>query len=99
MVTTIKSPVFEPIYRNECPRCGYTPSKDLHMSVTDRERDVIALVAQGYSNKMISSELGIAMMTVKNHITGFLNKTGCGDRTSAAMFALEYGLIKRVEVN
>lgn len=37
--------------------------------ITDREREVLTFVAEGYSNKLISAELGISERTVKNHLT------------------------------
>lgn len=91
-------PVVEPVYygRGTCPQCGFNPGDSWYICVTNREREVLALVAQGYSNKMVAKQLGINVTTVKNHLTNLMAKMGCHDRTSAAMIALDKGLIRRV---
>jgi two-component system, NarL family, response regulator LiaR len=61
--------------------------------LTAREREVLALVARGMSNKRIAVELGIAEKTVKTHVAHVLAKLGATDRTEAAVVALRSGLI------
>ena len=61
--------------------------------LTTRESDVLALVAQGMSNKGIALELGISPKTVSNHIEHVYSKLGVSNRTGAAMYAMEYGLV------
>ncbi len=60
--------------------------------LTDRERDVLALIARGRSNKRIALELGISEKTVKNHVGHVLAKLGVADRTQAALLAVQEGL-------
>ena len=66
-----------------------TPPSDL----TDREREVVRLMAGGYSNKEIAHALGTAEGTVKNHVSNILSKLGVRDRTRAVLKALESGLL------
>lgn len=55
---------------------------------TERERDIMSLIAKGYSNKAISKELFISEGTVANYITSVLNKTGLEHRTQIAIYYL-----------
>lgn len=55
--------------------------------LTDREKEVLRLLAQGRRNKEIADELFIAEKTVKNHVSNILWKLECNDRTQAALFA------------
>jgi DNA-binding NarL/FixJ family response regulator len=59
----------------------------LYTQLTDREREVLKLLAQGKRNKEIGEELFIAEKTVKNHVSNILWKLECNDRTQAALFA------------
>ena len=61
--------------------------------LTRRERDVLALIAHGRSNKRIALELGISEKTVKTHVGHLLAKLGVTDRTQAALLAVEEGLV------
>jgi DNA-binding NarL/FixJ family response regulator len=61
--------------------------------LTDRESDVLRLLAAGCSNKEIGTRLTITEGTVKNHMTNVLGKLGVLDRTQAALRAREMGLI------
>ena len=63
------------------------------MQLTEREREVLALLAQGASNREISEALYIASGTVKNHLSNILGKLGVRDRTQAALKARELGLL------
>jgi two-component system, NarL family, response regulator LiaR len=63
--------------------------------LTSRERDVLALIAGGRSNKRIALELGISEKTVKAHVGHVLAKLGVTDRTQAAVLAVENGLVTR----
>jgi DNA-binding NarL/FixJ family response regulator len=63
--------------------------------LTDREREVLALIAQGRANKRIALELGISEKTVKNHVGHVLAKLGVTDRTQAAVMAVQEGLLTR----
>lgn len=55
---------------------------------TEREMDIMALIAKGFSNKAISKELFISEGTVANYITSILNKTGLEHRTQIAIYYL-----------
>lgn len=57
------------------------------VSLTDREREVLALVAQGLANKVIARRLGISEKTVKAHLTNVFAALGVSDRTQAALWA------------
>ena len=61
--------------------------------LTEREREVVRLMAGGYSNKEIAHALGTAEGTVKNHVSNILSKLGVRDRTRAVLKALESGLL------
>jgi len=61
--------------------------------LSDRELEILVLVARGASNREIASQLYIAEGTVKNHVTNILGKLGVRDRTQAALKAKELGLI------
>ena len=60
--------------------------------LTDRERDVLGLIAQGRRNSEIASELGLSDKTVRNHVSNVLLKLQVPDRTAAALKARESGL-------
>jgi len=57
--------------------------------LTQREREVVRMMAGGYSNREIGSALGVAERTVKNHVSSILGKLGVRDRTRAVLKALE----------
>ena len=61
--------------------------------LTEREREVLALLAHGASNREISETLYIASGTVKRHLSNILGKLGVRDRTQAALKARELGLL------
>jgi len=58
-----------------------------------RECEVLALVVNGYSNREIAAELGIARNTVKNHLRSILAKLGVRNRAQAAAYAVSHGLV------
>ncbi|MGQ0603811.1 MAG: response regulator [Anaerolineales bacterium] len=63
-------------------------------ALTDREREVLQLVAQGESNKAIARALHITERTVKFHVSAILGKLGAGNRTEAARIAAKRRLVK-----
>lgn len=60
--------------------------------LTDREKEVLDLLAQGYSNREIAEELVLTEGTVKNHVSNILGKLQAENRTQAADIARRYGL-------
>lgn len=61
--------------------------------LTDRETEILRLMAGGYSNKEIANSLGVAEGTVKNHVSNILSKLGVRDRTCAVLKAFELGIV------
>jgi DNA-binding NarL/FixJ family response regulator len=69
------------------------PAASDRVALTRREREVLELIAAGYSNKRIAFELAIAEKTVKTHVGHLLGKLGVADRTQAALLAVRRGLV------
>jgi DNA-binding NarL/FixJ family response regulator len=66
---------------------------DIPNPLTEREREILRLMASGYSNKEIAKAFDVAEGTVKNHVSSVLSKLGVRDRTRAVLKGLELGLI------
>lgn len=69
------------------------PATALPEHLTEREIEVVRLMAGGYSNREIAHALGTAEGTIKNHVSSILSKFGVRDRTRAVLKALEAGLL------
>ena len=62
-------------------------------ALTERETDVLRLLAQGKSNKEIAHQLSLSEKTVKTHVSNILAKLGVPSRTQAALYAVRIGLV------
>jgi DNA-binding NarL/FixJ family response regulator len=72
---------------------GEVRSPERPETLTERETDVLRLVAQGMANKEIANELSIGEKTVKTHVSSILAKLGLQSRTQAALHAMNVGLV------
>ena len=69
------------------------------VSLSDRELQIIELVAAGLSNKEIAEKLEISKRTVDNHISNILNKTVTNNRVALVSWALQWGKVCLNDVN
>lgn len=76
-----------------CSGTGRSPSPAAWTMPTLRQLDVLALLAQGFPNKKIANELGIAERTVKLHVSALLESLGARSRTHLLVVARDRGLI------
>jgi two-component system nitrate/nitrite response regulator NarL len=82
--------LFAHVQRGASPRAP-TPASDLD-KLTPREREILACLARGESNKLIARVLDLAESTVKIHVQNILKKLDLSSRVQAAVFAVEHGL-------
>jgi len=75
-------------------RMANPPQPALYDDLTNREREVLQLIAQGKSNQEIAETLFITLKTVKTHVSNILAKLQVEDRTKAAIYAFKHGLVK-----
>lgn len=68
------------------------PASILAEKLTDRELDVLRLLAKGFNNSDIARQLHLSEGTVRNHVSAILEKLGVSDRTQAAVIAIRHGL-------
>lgn len=76
-------------------RVGDPDRQRLFTDLTEREMEVLKLVAGGHSNQKIADRLVISVGTVKGHVSNILGKLHLADRTQAAVYAWKEGLIQR----
>jgi len=74
-------------------KAGHDPMPVSAISLTQREREVIALLAEGASNKLIARRLDISVHTAKFHVAAILEKLGAVNRTDAIAIAMREGLV------
>jgi len=75
----------------EEPSASHVPTSPEEL--TERELEVLRLIAGGLNNREIADELVISEKTVKSHVSSILSKLHLEDRTQAAIFALRHGLV------
>ena len=79
----------EPPVRRRCP----PPTRDRERSpLSQREREIVALVAQGFKNKEMAEKMFISEQTVKNHLHNIFDKLGVSDRLELALYAIHNNL-------
>ncbi|WP_062109041.1 response regulator [Bacillus niameyensis] len=67
----------------------------LHEQLTNREHEILLLIAAGKTNQEIADELFIGLKTVKTHVSNILSKLEIQDRTQAAIYAFKHDLVKK----
>jgi DNA-binding NarL/FixJ family response regulator len=75
----------------------HSPSPDRHLS--ERELEIIALVAEGLTNQEIAGRLTISKRTVDNHVSNIFTKTGAKNRVALLNWAMDHGKICREGFN
>ena len=98
MMTKLVS-AFRTLPANDSAAAPLEPTPELRglseamQSLSPREREILALIARGDSNKLIARELDIAETTVKIHVQHILRKLGLSSRVQAAVYAVHQGLV------
>jgi DNA-binding NarL/FixJ family response regulator len=69
------------------------------LDLTEREREVLRLVARGLSNAEIAAQVWITPLTAKTHVRNILRKSGCRDRAALTAMAYETGLVTPGEID
>jgi DNA-binding NarL/FixJ family response regulator len=87
-LVTLQPPALDLL--SQAPR---STAEALEDPLTPRELEVLAMLAEGLSNKIVAYRLGISEHTVKFHVTSILTKLGAGSRTDAVMQGIRRGLI------
>ena len=80
---------FPPAIRNILARACKRPG------LSSREMEVLRQLVRGQRNKKIAEELGLADLTIKQHVSSILSKLDARDRTHAAILAVERGLVRK----
>ena len=74
---------------------GELAKNRLFTELTEREMEVLTLIARGYTNQKIAEDLVISVGTVKGHVSNILSKLHLADRTQAAVYAWQEGIVRR----
>ena len=93
-------PVIEDVqFTNSSSRDAVSTAVNPQPLLSDRELEVIELVAAGLTNQDIAEKLGISKRTVDNHISNILTKTATDNRVALVRWALQWGKVCLDEVN
>ena len=79
---------FSPPRKLRCRRCLRQPRERERSPFSQREREIVALVAQGFKNKEMAEKMFISEQTVKNHLHNIFDKLGVSDRLELALYAI-----------
>ena len=71
-----------------------TPAQEAPCPLTEREREILSLTAEGYTNQKIARELWVTEQTVKFHLSNLYRKLGVGNRTEASRYAYLHNLVR-----
>ncbi|PWH16782.1 MAG: DNA-binding response regulator [Anaerolineae bacterium] len=82
------------LFQNVARAPSATPTR-LSESLSEREVEILRLIAQGYTNAEIADKLYLTRGTVRNYVSSILEKLGVEDRTQAAILAIQAGLTER----
>jgi DNA-binding NarL/FixJ family response regulator len=82
----------DPVVAKQLTRSLVGPKPQTVTALTDREREVLVLVAQGLSNQQIADSLVISERTARTHVSNILGKLGVVSRTQAALLAIREGI-------
>jgi DNA-binding NarL/FixJ family response regulator len=82
----------DPAIAKQLMRSLVAPRPQTVTALTDREREVLVLVAQGLSNQQIADSLVISERTARTHVSNILGKLGVASRTQAALLAIREGI-------
>jgi DNA-binding NarL/FixJ family response regulator len=82
----------DPVIAKQLTRLLVAPKPQTVDALTDREREVLVLVAQGLSNQQIANALVISERTARTHVSNILSKLGVASRTQAALLAIREGI-------
>lgn len=85
--------VLSRLSRNTKPK-RTTSEADYLNDLSNREKQIVSLIGQGFKNKKISTQLCISETTVRHHLTSIYSKLGVSDRLELLVYAHRYGLIK-----
>lgn len=80
---------------SEMAKSGSSEQTTIAKDLSERELDVLKLLARGFSNAEIAEELHLTRGTVRNYISAILAKLGVNDRTQAAVLAVNFGLTEK----
>ena len=82
----------DPAIARQLTRALVTPKAQTVNALTDREREILVLVAQGLSSQQIADVLVISERTARTHVSNILSKLGVASRTQAALLAIREGI-------